>query len=268
MVRIFLLFGFLVSSVLSIAATWWIRPAVAAVGKATAEKPAADLGIHGSPATDQAEARKLPPATQQVAEVNNEPSAKPPEATGGGGLFVPPFDPLDLTGEQIRVLHRSYDFARALQVREEELVAREQAVAAATLELEKRIALLEAQVSSERQRLSQEMEAKLGEREAGLKETETRQQAKESQLNRLAADMRARLDERVNKIAAVYESMKPKKAAAIFSQMDANEAATILFVLPDQLRSQIVAELDPGLAGALLKTPFAAELSAMMPDRK
>lgn len=267
MVRIFLIFGFLVSSVLSIAATWWIRPAVAAVDKATPERPAAAPDIHGSPATKQAEDRELLSATRQIAEVKNEQSAPPPEATGAG-LFVRPFDPLDLTGEQIRVLQRSYDFARALQSREEELVARERAVAAATLELEKRIALLEAQVSSERQRLSQEIEAKLGEREARLKDTETRQRAKESELNRLAADMRARLDERVNKIAAVYESMKPKKAAAIFSQMDANEAATILFVLPDQLRSQIVAELDPGLAGALLKTPFAAELSAMMPDRK
>ena len=57
--------------------------------------------------------------------------------------------------------------------------------------------------------------------------------------------------------------MKPKKVAAVLSQMDAVEAATVLYLLPDEQRAKVVSELDPAIAGALLRTPFASEFAKL-----
>ena len=140
---------------------------------------------------------------------------------------------------------------------------RERALEVARLELERRLDLAKKTIeqASANQRAAVEAELEGKRRELQALQAEVVQ--REESLKALAAKIREDATQKTEKTIAAYRSMKPKKVAAVLSQMDAVEAATVLYLLPDEQRAKVVSELDPAIAGALLRTPFASELAKL-----
>ena len=86
---------------------------------------------------------------------------------------------------------------------------------------------------------------------------------REAALQKLVQQIKGEVAAQNAKAAAVYQTMKPKKAAAVLAQLNVADAAAILAVLPDDQRTKIISELDPALASAVLKSPLADQLSAL-----
>ena len=226
-------------------------PAPAALKAAPAAAPAVVATASPPPA------RILPqPALVPASEV----AARPVEPSA--------FDPLDLTPRQAALIEQSYSYGQAIRRREETLAMRERALEMARLELDRRLDVarktLEQASASQRAAVESELEGKR--KELLAKQSEITQ--REESLKALATKIREDATQKTEKAIAAYRSMKPKKVAAVLSQMDAVEAATVLYLLPDEQRAKVVSELDPTVAGALLRTPFASEFAKLSASAK
>jgi len=113
----------------------------------------------------------------------------------------------------------------AIQKRTAELDAREKAIA------ERQVFLSEA---------DQQIEAKLAELEAA-----------EASLRKVLSVAQDGAEQDIARLTAVYASMKPKSAAALFQEMEPNFAAGVLTRMPPESAAEILSLLDPGTAHAI-----------------
>lgn len=270
-IRPLLVLALVLSSAAGIVAVWQVPslglPPAASPAMASTEPPAAakPAGEHEAAGASGNEGAGAPEGTRRVAAAN--PAEAPPARGNLSPLARIPldekFDPLDLTPEQIGVISRAYEFARDVRRREEALAERERVLDLARLELEKRTALFEQNVAGARDAYIADAKRKLSDSEAALVAREAEIAKREEALAKLTAQVKAGVADQNAKAAAVYQGMKPKKAAAVIAQLEVADAAAILSVLPDDQRAKIISELDPALAGAILKSPLADEISAM-----
>lgn len=133
----------------------------------------------------------------------------------------------------------------------------------ARAELERKIALFEKNLEGAKAAIRDDVETDLAARRKALDEREAAIKEKDAAIKRLANKIAEDVNQRNQKTAAVYQNMKPKRAAAVLGQVEASEAAAILYVLPDDQRAKIVAEMDPKMASAILRSPFASEIAGL-----
>lgn len=141
----------------------------------------------------------------------------------GGGNIVPMGD--SASGAEEAVMER-------LAARREELDARE-------AELEMRLALVEA------------AEKRINERTAALEVLEAR-------INALVAEKKAMDEGQFASIVAMYETMKPKEAAAIFDQLEMPVLLRVARAMSPRRMAPIMAKMDP-LKAKTLTSSMAAE---------
>ncbi len=278
MLRSLLLLTLFISSIGGVVAVWQLPVfgalAAAPAAMAAADPPAAPAHVPAAAAASPAKAEPTtehaPPATNAAATTGAHNEAPLPAGPGKASLSalakIPldgAFDPLDLTPDQIAVISRAYEFAREVRRREEALGERERMLDLARLELEKRTAMFEQNVASARETYASDAKTRLAESEAALSQREANLTTREAALQKLIQQVRGDVAAQNAKAAAVYQSMKPKKAAAVLAQLNVADAAAILAVLPDDQRTKIISELDPALASAVLKSPLADQLSAL-----
>jgi len=277
MLRSLLILTIFISSIGGIVAVWQLPVfgalAAAPAAMAAAEAPAAPAHATAaaSPGVAEPKTEHAPPEPAKPAAVAGSHNEAPlPAGPGKDSLSalakIPldgAFDPLDLTPDQIAVISRAYEFAREVRRREEALGERERMLDLARLELEKRTALFEQNVASARETYASDAKTRLAESEAALSRREADLTTREAALQKLIQQVRGDVASQNAKAAAVYQSMKPKKAAAVLAQLNVADAAAILAVLPDDQRTKIISELDPALASAVLKSPLADQLSAL-----
>ncbi len=268
--RVLLVFGFVVTAMTATFGIWnglvyqgraeisLIKPGIAAD---PVKAPKSGTSEPTSPAAAPSPPPVVTPAqTPALAPLPKDSTAADGKQKTGG---APTFEPLDLTPAQAALLEQAHAFGQAVRRREETLAMRERALEVARLELERRLELakktLEQASASQRAAVEAELEGKRRELQALQSEVSQR----EENLKALATKIREDASQKTEKTIAAYRSMKPKKVAAVLSQMDAVEAATVLYLLPDEQRAKIVSELDPAVAGALLRTPFASEFAKL-----
>ena len=106
-------------------------------------------------------------------------------------------------------------------------------------------------------RLAEE-EAEIAARMALVEEAEAALQTTLAELEAAEADLNATLsvaataaEDDLAKLTAVYETMKPAEAAALFSQMDADFAAGFLGRMRPEAAAAVMAGLDPQTAYAI-----------------
>ena len=267
--RVLLVFGFLVTAVTATFGIWnglvhqgtsdmsLIKPSIAAdpgkAPRAAAAEPAPAAAPSPAPVSTSAQPSSSTPPAKETASTNGK--QRPGDA--------PVFEPLDLTPGQAALLEQSHAYGQAVRRREETIAMRERALEVARLELERRLDLAKKTIeqASANQRAAVEAELEGKRRELQALQAEVVQ--REESLKALAAKIREDATQKTEKTIAAYRSMKPKKVAAVLSQMDAVEAATVLYLLPDEQRAKVVSELDPAIAGALLRTPFASEFAKL-----
>jgi len=277
MLRSLLILTLFLSSIGGVMAVWQLPVfgalAAAPAAMAAADAPAAPAHAPtaASPGTAEPKTEHAPlvPAKAAAAPASHN-EVTPPAAPGKDSLSalakIPldgAFDPLDLTPDQISVISRAYEFAREVRRREEALGERERMLDLARLELEKRTAMFEQNVASARETYASDAKTRLAEAEAALSKREADLTTREAALQKLIQQVRGDVAAQNAKAAAVYQAMKPKKAAAVLAQLNVADAAAILAVLPDDQRTKIISELDPALASAVLKSPLADQLSAL-----
>jgi len=267
--RVLLVFGFLITAV---TATFGIWNGLVHQGPSDMSLIKTSIAADPGKAPKAAAAEPAPEAAPPPAPVSTSsqsPSSAPPPkesaSTGGKQSLgdAPVFEPLDLTPGQAALLEQALAYGQAVRRREETIALRERALAVARQELERRLDLakktIEQASASQRAAVEAELEGKRRELQALQAEVGQREES----LKALAAKIREDATQKTEKTIAAYRSMKPKKVAAVLSQMDAVEAATVLYLLPDEQRAKVVSELDPAIAGALLRTPFASELAKL-----
>ncbi|MBM3532921.1 MAG: hypothetical protein FJX60_07795 [Alphaproteobacteria bacterium] len=297
--RVLLVFGFLITAV---TATFGIWNGLVHQGPSDMSLIKTSIAADPGKAPKAAAAEPAPEAAPPPAPVSTSsqsPSSAPPPkesaSTGGKQSLgdAPVFEPLDLTPGQAALLEQALAYGQAVRRREETIALRERALAVARQELERRLdlakktieqasasqrAAVEAELEGKRREL-QALQAEVGQRESAsqraaveaelegkrreLQALQAEVGQREESLKALAAKIREDATQKTEKTIAAYRSMKPKKVAAVLSQMDAVEAATVLYLLPDEQRAKVVSELDPAIAGALLRTPFASELAKL-----
>jgi len=277
MLRSLLILALFISSIGGVAAVWQL-PVFTVLSAAPAAMAATDAPVTPAPAAPAAgpgkadpKAEQAPAAPAKAADVAGDPNgAAQPVGPGKDSLSalarIPldgAFDPLDLTPDQIAVISRAYEFAREVRRREEALGERERMLDLARLELEKRTAMFEQNVASARETYASDAKTRLAEAEVALSQREADLTTREAALQKLILQVRGDVAAQNAKAAAVYQGMKPKKAAAVLAQLNVADAAAILAVLPDDQRTKIISELDPALASAVLKSPLADQLSAL-----
>ena len=269
--RALLVFGFLITAV---TATFGIWNGLVHQGPSDMSliKPSIAADPGKAPKAAAATAETAPAAAPSPAPVSTSAqptsSTLPPKgiaSTGGKQRpgDAPMFEPLDLTPGQAALLEQAHAYGQAVRRREETIAMRERALEVARQELERRLDLakktIEQASASQRAAVEAELEGKRRELQAFQAEVGQREES----LKALAAKIREDATQKTEKTIAAYRSMKPKKVAAVLSQMDAVEAATVLYLLPDEQRAKVVSELDPAIAGALLRTPFASEIAKL-----
>ena len=277
MLRSILILALFISSIGGVAAVWQL-PVFTVLSAAPAAMAATDAPVTPAPATPAAgpgtaepKAEQAPAAPTKATDVAGDPNgAAQPVGPGKDSLSalarIPldgAFDPLDLTPDQIAVISRAYEFAREVRRREEALGERERMLDLARLELEKRTVMFEQNVASARETYASDAKTRLAEAEVALSQREADLTTREAALQKLILQVRGDVAAQNAKAAAVYQAMKPKKAAAVLAQLNVADAAAILAVLPDDQRTKIISELDPALASAVLKSPLADQLSAL-----
>lgn len=168
----------------------------------------------GAPAPDDAHGA---PATEAVAAAAEPRTEGVPQVERGGQL-----EPLlAVDSSEGTILER-------LQSRRLELDERE-------AELEMRTALVEA------------AERRMSERAAELNATEQR-------INALVADKQAAEDEAFQSLVGMYETMKPKEAAAIFDALDPVVLTRVARAMSPRKMAPIMARMTPGKAQQLTQT--------------
>jgi flagellar motility protein MotE (MotC chaperone) len=265
LVRGALFWGYVVIAIGGVASIWFapfLSPTTTGVTRAVAaEQPAAPAKPAEKPA-----AKPEPAGAAPAARPATEPPTRPqPALESARKLFPPgqPFDPLDLTPDKVALLEQAYKVVLAAREHDAAVTARESALKAARTELEQRLALFEEEVRKAREAYRQQVDADMAGRAQALDAKEKALKAQEESLSKLKTRLRQEIADDNKKIAAVYQNMKPKKAAEVLAQQDPVDAATIVFMLPDDQRTKILSEMDPALAGAILAGPFAADLAAL-----
>lgn len=139
-----------------------------------------------------------------------------PTMMDGEGNIVPMEDTVAGSGEAV---------AERLGARREALDNRE-------AELEMRMALVEA------------AEKRIAERTRALEVLEAR-------INALVEEKKASEDRQFNSIVAMYETMKPKEAAAVFDQLEISVLVRVASAIPPRKMAQIMAKMTPQKAREL-----------------
>lgn len=111
---------------------------------------------------------------------------------------------------------------------------------AALAEREQRVADREAEID--------ERMATLSEAEAAMKETMAELQAAEDALGATLSVASTAAEDDLARLTAVYETMKPKEAAALFAEMDPQFAAGFLGRMRPDAAAAVMAGLDPQTA--------------------
>lgn len=271
MLRTALILTIFASSIGGVVAVWQV-PLTGSLAAAPAA-PAAEAATGTTGVVSRAAAAEPTAETPSVshpAGATSHGEAPPPVNPGKDSLSalarIPldgEFDPLNLTPDQVAVISRAYEFAREVRRREDALGERERMLDLARLELEKRTALFEQNVASARETYASDAKVRLAEAETALSQREAELATREAALQKLVQQIKGEVAAQNAKAAAVYQTMKPKKAAAVLAQLNVADAAAILAVLPDDQRTKIISELDPALASAVLKSPLADQLSAL-----
>jgi flagellar motility protein MotE (MotC chaperone) len=111
---------------------------------------------------------------------------------------------------------------------------------------------------SERRATLDSREASLGDREALLQAAEKRLEERSAELDQQVADLQAADkagDEAENQdlknLIAMYETMKPSQAAAIFDKLDTTNLQLIAEAMNPRKLAPIMAKMDPAIAAAL-----------------
>ncbi|HHV54074.1 MAG TPA: hypothetical protein GXX55_01265 [Firmicutes bacterium] len=140
------------------------------------------------------------------------------------------------------------------------------------VEAERGIAARRAELDREWQRLAEEREAlaaralELDRKQSALEADQKRLVERQEELTRAAATL-----DRERRVARLYQSMRPREAAAILSQRPLDEVARVLLALPAETGAAILAAMDPGQAGLVLERvqamPGGAGLPAGMEGR-
>lgn len=107
-------------------------------------------------------------------------------------------------------------------------------------EREQRLADREAEID--------ERMALLSEAEAAMKETMAELEAAEAELDATLSVASTAAEDDLTRLTTVYETMKPKEAAALFSQMDPQFAAGFLGRMRPDAAAAVMAGLDPRTA--------------------
>lgn len=113
----------------------------------------------------------------------------------------------------------------------------------ALVALDERQARLDAREAEIEERL-----ALLTEAETSMKETLAELEAAEAALDATLSVASTAAEDDLARLTAVYETMKPKEAAALFSQMDAQFAAGFLGRMRPEAAAAVMAGLDPQTA--------------------
>lgn len=115
-------------------------------------------------------------------------------------------------------------------------------------------------------------EQELIQREALLKAAEQRLTDRNAELKKLEADLKARVDQRnaeltsLKPIVTMYETMKPKDAARLFDKLDFPILLSVSTAMNPRKLSEVLALMDPALAGRLTQAMSTAGRLAVLPD--
>lgn len=115
-------------------------------------------------------------------------------------------------------------------------------------------------------------EQELIQREALLKAAEQRLTDRNAELKKLEADLKARVDQRnaeltsLKPIVTMYETMKPKDAARLFDKLDFAILLSVSTAMNPRKLSEVLALMDPALAGRLTQAMSTAGRLAVLPD--
>lgn len=205
-----------------------------------------------------------PARTLASVQVPAQPPAQAASQAQPSSWPRPANDPLDLTPERLRLLEQSGDLLRRAQEREEKVALRERILDAGRAELERKVALFERDAAGSRERLRESLEGELADRRQRLDEMEKALAEREAAVARVQEDMKRQVGQQFDQIVSSYLGLKPKRAARILEERGATEAAVILFLMPDDARTRILGEMEPGVVATILKTPFAERI---MPGR-
>ncbi len=117
-------------------------------------------------------------------------------------------------------------------------------------ELEEMMAALRAREERVRQRESEvEAEQEILRRLSGeLQQQLARMQDLRAEIAKLVETVRKQEEARLKKLVAIYEAMKPKKAAAIFNQLELDVLLKVIRRMRETKLAPILAAMDPGRA--------------------
>ena len=101
---------------------------------------------------------------------------------------------------------------------------------------------------AEREAEIEERMALVTEAEAALQETMAELEAAEAELDATLTVANTAAEDDLARLTAVYETMKPKEAAALFAQMDPQFAAGFLGRMRPEAAAAVMAGLDPQTA--------------------
>ena len=108
---------------------------------------------------------------------------------------------------------------------------------------------------SERRKALEEREKRLSQKEALLKVAEQQVDRKISELASLRSELESLLDqqekvqeERLRRMVKIYESMKPKEAAAIFNSLDMDVLLSVIGRMSERKSAPIFASMNPARA--------------------
>lgn len=114
-------------------------------------------------------------------------------------------------------------------------------------------------------------EEDLANREALLQAAEKRLAERSDELKKLELDLKARSEERnaelmsLKPIVTIYETMKPKEAARVFEKLEFANLLMVSAAMNPRKLSDVLAQMDPALAGKLTKAMSSQNRAAVLP---
>ncbi|MEB3702197.1 MotE family domain protein [Candidatus Bealeia paramacronuclearis] len=187
-------------------------------GDSTASVVTTSLVAQASPAQPQASAQTSAPTSAPLPSVAETPN---PEATPQKTKdSKKPFDPLSLTPEEIQVL-------QSLSQRRDEIEDKESSI-------------------KTREQLLKTMEDKIAQKLEDLKKLK-------GDIQGLVKTHDDKEQEKLKNLVKIYETMKPKDAARIMSQLDAEVLVNVAKQMKPAKISAIMSNMDPAIASGLTK---------------
>lgn len=114
-------------------------------------------------------------------------------------------------------------------------------------------------------------EEELANREALLQAAEKRLAERNEELKKLEDDLKSRTDQRnaeltsLKPIVTIYETMKPKEAARVFEKLEFSNLLMVATAMNPRKLSEVLAQMDPVLAGKLTKSMSSQNRSTVLP---